>query len=209
MVDPSVVKVMATRKGRIEMAEAVAAPVAEMVKRDSTMLIVLGIITVILGVVAMIAPMIAGLTVALMIGMILIAAGIVRTVFAFKCKSWGKGILVFLLGLLTLLVGLYMVARPGVALVSLTLFLAAYFVVDGIFGIIEAFDLKPIKGWGWMLFGGIVSILLGIMIWRQWPISGAWAVGILVGVKLLFAGFEMTAIGTAGRSISSAAAKAV
>ena len=191
------------------MAEAVAAPLANAVKKDSTMLLVLGILTIILGFFAMMAPMMAGVAVTLMVGVLLIAAGIARTIFAFKCKSWGKGILVFLLGLLTLLVGLYMVARPGVALVTLTLFLAAYFFVDGILEIIEAFDLKPIKGWGWMLFGGIVSILLGFMIWRQWPISGAWAVGILVGIKLVFAGWSMVGIGAAGRSVAGAAEEAV
>lgn len=191
------------------MAEAVAAPLANAVKKDSTMLMILGVATVILGIVAMMAPMITGIAVALMVGILLIAGGIARTIFAFKCKSWGKGILVFVLGLLTLLVGLYMVARPGVALATLTLVLAAYFVVDGIFEIIEAFDLKPIKGWGWMLFGGIVSILLGFMIWRQWPISGAWAVGILVGIKLIFAGWAMVGIGAAGRSVAGAAEEAV
>ena len=80
-----------------------------MVKRDSTLLIVLGVVTVILGVLAMLAPMLAGAMVTLMVGLLLIAAGIARTIFAFKCKSWGKGILVFLLGLLTLLAGLFVV----------------------------------------------------------------------------------------------------
>jgi uncharacterized membrane protein HdeD (DUF308 family) len=176
-----------------------------MVKKDSTTLMILGIVTVILGVLAMMAPFVTGVAVALSVGILLIAAGIMRTLFAFKCKSWGKGILVFVLGLLTLVVGFYMVSRPGAALLTLTLFLAAYFVVDGIFEIIEAFDLKPIQGWGWMLFGGIVSILLGIMIWRQWPISGAWAIGILFGIKLIFAGWAMVGIGTAGRSVAGAA----
>ena len=191
------------------MTEAVAAPVANMVKKDSTAVMILGVITIVLGVLSMMAPLMAGIAVALSVGFLLILAGIMRTIFAFKCKSWGKGILVFLLGLLTLLVGFYMVSRPGAALVTLTLFLAAYFVVDGIFEIIEAFDLKPIKGWGWMLFGGIVSILLGIMIWRQWPVSGAWAVGILFGIKLVFAGWAMVGIGTAGRSAAGAAEDAV
>ena len=191
------------------MTEAVAAPVANMVKKDSTTLMILGIVTVILGFLSMMAPMMAGIAIALSVGVLLIAAGIMRTIFAFKCKSWGKGILVFLLGLLTLVVGFYMVSRPGAALVTLTLFLAAYFVVDGIFEIIEAFDLKPIKGWGWMLFGGIVSILLGIMIWRQWPVSGAWAIGILFGIKLIFAGWAMVGIGTAGRSVAGATEDAV
>jgi len=184
------------------MAEAVAAPLANAVKKDSTALVVLGIVTVILGVLAMMAPLMTGVTVALLLGILLIAAGITRTIFAFKAKSWGKGILAFVLGLLTLLVGLYMIARPGVALATLTLVLAAYFFVDGIFEIFEAFDLKPLKGWGWMLFGGIVSIILGIMIWRGWPGSSVLVIGILVGIKLIFAGWAMVGIGAAGRSIA-------
>jgi uncharacterized membrane protein HdeD (DUF308 family) len=186
------------------MAEAVAAPVASAIKKDSTMLLILGVLTVVLGFFAMMAPMMAGLTVAVMVGMLLLIAGVARTLFAFKAKSWGKGILVFLLGLLTLFVGGYMIFRPGLALASLTLFLAAYFIVDGIFEIIEAFD-----GWGWMLFGGIVSILLGFMIWKQWPVSGAWAIGILVGIKLIFAGMAMAMIGWTGRKYSGKAKDAI
>jgi len=106
---------------------------------------------------------------------------------------------------LTLLVGLYMVVRPGLALATLTLVLAIYFFVDGIFEIIEAFDLKPLNGWGWMLFGGIVSILLGIMIWRGWPEKSMLFVGILVGIKLIFAGWAMVGIGAAGRSVAGTA----
>ena len=191
------------------MAEAVAAPVAKMVKKDSAMLIVLGVVTVIVGVLAMLAPMLAGAMVTLLVGLLLIAAGIARTIFAFKCRSWGKGILVFLLGLLTLLVGLFVAAKPAAGLLSLTLFLAAYLIVDGIIEIVEAFDLKPIQGWGWMLFGGIVSMLLGIMIWRGWPESSVLVIGILVGIKLIFAGWAMVGIGAAARGVASDAEDAV
>ena len=187
------------------MAEAVAAPLAKAVKKDATTLIILGVLTVILGVLAMMSPMLAGMAVSMMVGFLLILAGITRTIFAFKAQSWGKGILAFVLGLLTLLIGLAMVFRPVLGLTSLTLVLAAYFFIDGIFEIFEAFDLKPLKGWGWMLFGGIVSVLLGFMIWGQWPVSGAWAIGILVGIKLIFAGWAMVGIGAAGRSIAGAA----
>ena len=187
------------------MAEAVAAPLAKAVKKDATTLIILGVLTVILGVLAMMSPMLAGMTVAVMVGFLLIIGGIARTIFAFKAQSWGKGILAFVLGVLTLLIGLVMVFRPVLGLTSLTMVLAAYFFIDGIFEIFEAFDLKPLKGWGWMLFGGIVSVLLGFLIWRQWPVSGAWAIGILVGIKLIFAGVAMVAIGGAGRSVAGAA----
>jgi uncharacterized membrane protein HdeD (DUF308 family) len=187
------------------MADTVAAPVAHAVKKDSTMLLILGVLTVILGIFAMMAPGMTGMTVAVIVGILLIIAGVARGIFAFKAQSWGKGILAFLLGLLTLIVGGYMVMNPGVALASLALFLAAFFFVDGIFEIIEAFQLKPIDGWGWMLFGGIVSILLGFMIWRQWPISGLWAIGILVGIKLIFSGIAMTMLGWMGRKYSGKA----
>ena len=85
------------------MAEAVAAPVANAVKKDSTMVMILGILTVIVGFFAMMMPLMTGIMMALMIGILLIIAGVARTIFAFKAKSWGKGILVFLLGLLTLI----------------------------------------------------------------------------------------------------------
>jgi len=163
-----------------------------------------GIITVILGVLAMMAPMISGLAVAVLIAMLLIVAGIFRLVWAFGAESFGKGMFAFLIGGLTLLAGVLVLIRPMVGLMSLTLLLAVYFVVDGIFEIIASFQIKPAQGWGWLLFGGIVSVLLGWMIWSDWPVSGLWAVGILVGIKLLFVGFTMISLGSAGRKLASA-----
>ena len=176
-----------------------ASPVQE-VKSGTGMLIVLGILTAILGFLAMGAPLMTGVAVAVMVGIFVIIGGIARTIFAFKADSWGKGILAFVLGALTLVCGIVMVARPLFGLASLTLVLAAYFLIDGIFEIVTAFKMKPAAGWGWMLFGGIVSAILGFMIWRQWPVSGAWAIGILVGIKLLFVGMEMIFLGSAGRT---------
>lgn len=182
------------------MAEAIGAKLAKGVKKDANKLIIFGIITIVLGVLAMGSPMMAGMGVAVFVGFLMFIAGIFRTLFAFSAQSWGKGILAFVLGVLTIVAGIWLLARPLQGVVTLTLILAAYFLVDGIFEIIEAFQLKPLKGWGWMLFGGIVSVLLGWMIWRQWPVSGAWAIGILVGIKLIFAGSSMFFIGMAGRT---------
>ena len=70
--------------------------------------------------------------------------------------------------------------------------LAVYFVVDGIFAVVAGFGLP--KGKGWVIFNGVISVLLGIMIWRSWPVSGLWAVGILLGVKMVVAGMAMMAI---------------
>ncbi len=163
---------------------------------------VFGIVTVILGVLSMMAPMISGLSVAVMFGMLLIVAGFLRLIWAFGEDSFGKGVLTFLIGGLMLVVGVLVLTRPMTGLLTLALLLAAFFLVDGIFEIIAAFQAKPADGWGWLLFGGIVSVILGWMIWSDWPVSGTWAIGILVGVKLLFAGMEMIFLGSAGRSLA-------
>ena len=85
-------------------------------------------------------------------------------------------------------------------LATLTLVLAAYLFVDGVFEIIYAFRLRPIKGWGWTLFSGIAALVLGIMIWRQFPVSGMWAVGTIAGVHMIFAGSSMASLSRAARS---------
>jgi len=82
--------------------------------------------------------------------------------------------------------------------------LAIYFLVDGISEIIAAFRIKPDQGWGWVFFNGVVAVVLGLMIWRQWPVSGAWAIGVLVGIHILLTGWTMIILGTGARKIAGA-----
>ena len=164
-----------------------------------------GVLLIIAGVVSLFAPLVAGISGAMLVGVLLAFSGISQLILSFRAGSFGEGLLIFVFGALALVAGVYMLAMPGVALASLTLLLAGYFFVSGVFEVIGAFGAKPMQGWGWLLFGGIVSVVLGIMIWRQFPVSGVWAVGVLVGVHLLMNGMTLTAIaGTVGR-----AAKAV
>ncbi len=180
-------------------------PLAHAAKQGGGSMTIFGVVTIILGLIAMGAPLMAGKSVAILVGILLIAAGIARLVWSFQAESFGRGVLKFLLGGLTLLAGLMVLANPLFGLGMLTIMLAAYFIVDGIFEIVGAFQVKPAQGWGWLLFGGIVSLALGIMIWRQFPVSGVWAIGILVGVKLLFAGLSMIFLGSAVREVGRAA----
>jgi uncharacterized membrane protein HdeD (DUF308 family) len=162
-----------------------------------------GLFLVVAGIIAIFAPMVTGISVVLMVGILLIVGGAAQLLLAFKAGSFGSGILVFLVGGLTLLVGLYMMARPGIALATLTLFLAAYFVISGLAEVFSAFGARPAEGWGWLMFGGIVSVLLGVMVWRQFPVSGVWAVGILVGVRLLMSGLTLITVGGAAGSVAA------
>lgn len=154
-----------------------------------------GIMTIVLGLLAIAAPLVAGAWVALVVGFLVLGGGVARMLWAFQAISFGRGLLGFFIGLLTLLCGIALVTDPLLASGALTMVLAFYFLIDGIFEIAAAFQIRPVSGWGSLFFGGVLSVILGVMIWQQFPLSGAWAIGILLGIKLLFVGIIMVNIG--------------
>ena len=170
--------------------------VLDVVKKDVKSAKWTGWLLVILGILALASPLVAGLSITMLIGVLLIAGGIAQLVMVFRAGSFGSGITLAILGGLSLVAGLYTVTQPAAALGALTLFLALYFVASGILEVIGAVSARPADGWGWVLAGGIVSVLLGIMIWQQFPFSGVWAIGILVGVRLLISGITFITIGS-------------
>ena len=155
----------------------------------------MGILTIIFGILAMMMPYITGQSVLLLIGILVMAGGILRLIWAFKAGSLGKGILVFLIGVLTLLAGFWIITEPFVAAGALTIVLSIYFFADGLMEIIAAFSVA--EGKGWLLFDGIVTVVLGVLLFTGFPFSGPLAVGILLGIKLLFAGITMLTLGSA------------
>jgi uncharacterized membrane protein HdeD (DUF308 family) len=163
---------------------------------------IFGIIAIILGILCLMAPGLTGISVVTLMGFLVLAAGIVRMIWAFQAGSSSKGVLMFAIGGLTLLCGIALLANPLFASGILSVVLAVYFIFDGISEIVGGIRQRPESGWGWMLFGGIVSIWLGIIIWRQFPLSGVWAIGILLGIKLFFVGLIMVMGGSAVRSIA-------
>lgn len=166
--------------------------IVERVRKNSGLAILAGILLIMVGILAMGSPLVAGLSVAVMVGWLLLFGGISQTLFAIKAKA---GIWAIIMGLLTLLAGLYMVSNPGVALASLVMLLAIYLVLSGIAEMILALAARPAEGWGWALVNAIVSFLLGIMIWSQFPLAGALAIGIVLGLKMLFSGLMLLSIG--------------
>ena len=154
------------------------------------------------GLLALLSPLYAGLSLTLMVGALLLVSGVSQCVIAFKAGALGKGLLMFLIGALMISAGLYMMQHPVAGLASITLLLAAYFVAAGICDLIVAFKLRPADGWAWELFNGVITLALGIMLWRQFPLSGAWAVGILFGIKMVFSGWALVFL---GRSVKTAA----
>jgi len=170
-------------------------------KRSSGWLIGLGAFSVIVGIMALGSPLYAGRAVSLMVGILLVFTGITSMFAAFKAGTFGAGLLGFLGSLLTIAAGMIMWTRPLTGLAFMTLVLAFYFLSRGISGIMVGFKMKPVQGWGWTAFAGAVDLLLGMLIWRQWPLSGTWAIGILVGIHILFQGWALISVGLASRIV--------
>jgi uncharacterized membrane protein HdeD (DUF308 family) len=173
--------------------------IADAVNAKSKASVVWGVVVLILGILAMMAPLAAGKFVVVMVGVALLVSGLSQTIYAFQSETVGAGVGKFLFGGLAVLCGLALLGNWAAGLAYLTIILAAFFLVDGIFTVISGFGIRPDAGWGVTVLGGIVSIILGWMIWSSWPVSGAWAVGLLVGIRLLFTGWAMIILGSAAK----------
>jgi uncharacterized membrane protein HdeD (DUF308 family) len=167
---------------------------------DGKRMTTLGILAIVLGLLCMMAPVITGLSIALLLGILVLAAGVLRVIWAFQAGSVGQGLLKFVLGGLTLIVGLLLVLNPVFASGFFTILLSLYFIVDGVSEIAAGTSTRQ----GWLTFAGVISILLGVLLWMQFPLSGAWAMGILFGLKLLMIGIIMLMGGSAVRSLGKA-----
>ena len=164
---------------------------------DTTMFI--GVATIVLGGLALLAPLLTGIAVSVLVGVLLIGAGIMRAVFVRDAPTWPSRALALLLGLLSVLAGTLLVLDPVMGLMSLALLLAVYFLIDGVAELVEAVRLSPQPRWWTRLVSGGASVVLSALIWWGWPLTGAWAVGALVGIRLLFSGWATTLVGAALR----------
>lgn len=160
-----------------------------------------GIVAILLGAASLVVPLVATLTTAAVLGYLLLFGGVVEVGTAFGAAKWSGFFLQILVGVLHGFIGLLMVANPGLTAAAFTLMLAAFFLVGGTFRIILAIS-ERFPAWGWVAFNGIVTLLLGILIWRQWPEASLWVIGTFVGIDLLFTGTNWLAWGLAFRSAS-------
>ena len=159
-----------------------------------------GWIILIAGILALLSPLVAGKAVAIMVAILLIIAGVIRLIYAFQ----GGGFWAGLFGVLAVIAGLMVLGQPLLGLATLTMVLAIYFLANGITEIIAAFQIRPTQGWGFVLFSGIISAILALMILNQWPLSGVWAIGVLVGIQMIFAGMTMITVGSVLKDASAA-----
>jgi uncharacterized membrane protein HdeD (DUF308 family) len=160
----------------------------EMVRHASTISILWGVLLIVFGMVAVGMPLLAAVAVNALVAWLIVLAGVVHLMLAFRVHQAGSVIWKVLVGIAYLCFGGYLLTHPVLGVASLTLLLGSLFLIEGILNIVLYVKMRPIHGSSWMLVDGIVTLLLGLMIYLQWPSSSAWAIGTLVGVSLIFSG---------------------
>lgn len=176
----------------------------ERIRQNRGWFIALGIALIILGLIAISTAAFTTLISIMIFGWFLIIGGVIEGVHAFRVRPWSGLLLELLIAVLSIIIGLLIVANPGASALAMTLLLAAFFVVGGLFRLVHAAS-EHFPGRGWMLFSGLVNIFLGVLIWVHWPVSAFWVIGMFIGIDLLFTGWWYVTVATmSGRLISHA-----
>jgi uncharacterized membrane protein HdeD (DUF308 family) len=170
------------------------------IRRNRGWLITLGVVSIILGVIALVDSIAATVASMIVFGWILLVAGIIEAIQAFRHRQGGHLFLHLLNAVLAFVVGLMLLRNPLAGALLVTLLLAAYFVVIGVFRIVASLSLR-VPHWGWTMANGIVSLIFGILVWAQWPISGLWVIGLFIGIDLIFMGWNEVMLGLAARRL--------
>jgi uncharacterized membrane protein HdeD (DUF308 family) len=180
---------------------ATESPLLKSAKNFTGWYIAAAVLFIVLGALAILEPAVAGLGVAILVGWLLVFGGVAHLLAAFQGGGAKQVIWQILIGFVYLVGGVYLLMHPVLALGSLTLLLAAMILVMGVLEIVSYFQLQGHEASGWILFNGIVALLLGGLIWFHWPSSSVWAIGTLVGVNLLFTGIARLMFAMAGRRL--------
>lgn len=152
-----------------------------------------GIVLILIGLYCIWAEMAATAASVVILGAVLFVAGIAQIIGAFMARGAGHVILMLLIGVLNIIVGLMLVEHPELGALAITLFVAALLVFAGIFRFFTAL-LIQMPRYGWIAASGVISVVLGILLWAQWPYSGLWFIGFVVGLSFIFEGISLSSL---------------
>ena len=165
-------------------------------------LVGLGIVWMVLGALAIIVPFGATLAFELLLGAIFAIGGVIQIAQAFRLRNWKGYGMNMLGGSLALVLGVLLLFYPFQGVLTLTLFLGAFFIVSGILQVISALQHRELRNWGWILASGILGMVIGALILAGWPSTAVWAIGVLVGIELIVTGWSLLMIGLSARDVS-------
>jgi uncharacterized membrane protein HdeD (DUF308 family) len=179
----------------------------DVVEKSWKWLLFIGIVTALLGFIGLAMDVMMTMASILYFGFMVIFGGMMHLFNTPSLDGWKNKLLTGLIGLLYIVSGMIIISYPAASASWFTLFIAAFLIMSGIFRIIAGVGSRSeLKGWGWLVFSGLLALLLGIMIYAQWPYSGLWVIGLFVSLELLMQGFTMISMALATRSLQRAVA---
>lgn len=164
------------------------------IERHWKLLLIEGILFVILGMMAVALPAIFTLSIELFLGWLLIFGGIFQAFRSIQARGFSGSYPSLIASMIAILIGVLLIVYPLTGVLTLTILLATYFLIEGIAKIVIATQWKPSTNWGWLLVSGILSLLISLIIWGGFPGTAAWALGLLVGINMIFFGWSLIAM---------------
>ncbi|MCP3373100.1 HdeD family acid-resistance protein [Bradyrhizobium cajani] len=158
-------------------------------------IVALGVVYLIAGFVALGSVVMATVASVLVVGAMMIVAGVAEIIGAFQLKSWGKFLVWALLGVLYVVAGFLTFQNPLLAAVLLTLFLGASLIASGAIRLFLAFSMKRETPWVWVALSGAITLLLGLLIVARWPVNSVYILGLFLGIDLIMAGAGWIGLG--------------
>jgi uncharacterized membrane protein HdeD (DUF308 family) len=162
-----------------------------------------GIVMMVLGLLAIAVPEVATLAITLFIGWLFFIGGIFRAISVLQHRAMPGFVWSLSTAVLAILLGLILILRPIAGVLTLTIWLIVFFLIEGIAAIFLAIEhRRHLPSWGWVLLSGLVDLLLAFLIWDGWPSSAAWAIGLLVGINMVFLGLSLVMTALAARTMA-------
>lgn len=162
---------------------------AEDIRNQWGWFLAFGLLLTILGGMVIQTSFVATVFSVMLFGVMLTCAGIVQIVQSFLARKWSGLFLFLLLGILYIVSGIFCAVKPAVAAVTLTFWFAAFCLISGLFRMLSSLIVR-FRQWGWIFFNGLVTSILGAIIYADWPISGLWVIGLFIGIDMVLSGWS-------------------
>lgn len=176
----------------------------EALAKSWKMLMTAGIISIVLGAIAIIVPPLASVTITLLVGILLLIGAVAYVAEAISRGTTGHRIWSAIVAVIYVIAGVWLIINPVSGTITLTWVLAIFFLVIGIFRILVGIQARgQVPNAGWTIVNGVLAVLIAVLVIANLPSSAAWAIGLLVGIQLLFDGIMMVVAAQQGKKLTA------
>lgn len=183
--------------------EAMVGEARDSIRKASGWTLLLGTLTLLLGLAAVAMPLFTTVAATLVIGWVMVFIGFTDFIRAVTDATGNRRIVEVLLGVAYIVAGMYVLQNPAAGAAAFTLLFAGVIFFHSLVEIFMALALRPLRGWGWAMFAGVAGVVLAALIFSRFPNSVGWVIGLWIGFKLMISGWTMIAMGSAGRALTS------